>query len=173
MVSAPILALPDWSKPFLLDTDASDTGIGAVLSQRHDNVEHAIAYASQVLTKAERNYCTTRKELLAVIVFLQHFQPYLLRTPFTIHTDHGALTWIQKFKKPEGQIARWLQKLQEYQFSIIHCPGKHHTNADALSRIPCKQCGLIVNDQITPAAAATIPTTIHLGEYSTQELAIE
>ena len=60
-----------------------------------------------------------------------------------IRTDHGALTWIQKFKEPEGQIARWVQKLQEYQFTIIHCPGNRHNNADALSRLPCRQCGMI------------------------------
>jgi len=72
------------------------------------------------LTKTERNYCVTRKELLAVVAFLQHFHPFLLGVPFTIRTGHGALMWIQRFKEPESQIARWLQ---EYQFSIIHCPG--------------------------------------------------
>jgi len=72
LVSAPILALPDWSKPFILDTDASDTGIDAVLSQVCDKGEYLIAYATRALTKAERNYCVTKKELLGVIVFLDH-----------------------------------------------------------------------------------------------------
>jgi len=76
--------LPNWSKPFILDKDASDLGIGAVLSQIHNDKEHVIAYASRTLTKAERNYCVTKKELLAVVTFLQHFQPYLLGAPFTI-----------------------------------------------------------------------------------------
>jgi len=86
----------------------------------YDKGECVIAYASSTLTKAERNYCVTKKELLAVIVFLDHFRPYLMGTPSTVRTDHGSLTWIQKFKQPEGQIAFWLQKLQEYQFTVVH-----------------------------------------------------
>jgi len=76
-----------------------------------------------------------------VVVFLEHFRPYLLGKPFTICIDHGALTWLQTFKQPEGQMACWLQKLQEYNFTIVHCPGRQHVNADALSRLPCRQCG--------------------------------
>ena len=72
LISPPVLARPDWSQPFLLDTDASDTCIGGVLSQGR---EHVIAYVS---TKAEQSYCVTRRELLAVVTFLQNFQPYLL-----------------------------------------------------------------------------------------------
>ena len=146
LISAPILALPDWSKPFVLDTDASDTGVGAVLSQVHGGKEVVVAYGSRSLTKAERNYCATKKELLAVIVYLEHFRPYLLGKQFTIRTDHGALTWLHKFKQPEGQIARWLQKLQEYHFTIVHRPGKQHSNADAMSRIPCHQCGQLPHE---------------------------
>ena len=169
LLSAPILVLPDWSKPFILDTDASDLGIGAVLSQIHNDKEHVIAYASRTLTKAERNYCVTKKELLAVVTFLQHFRPYLLGAPFTIRTDHGVLAWIHKFKEPEGQIARWLQKLQEYQFSIIHRPGRLHNNADAMSRIPCKQCGIIPADEIK-AVASVSPDNLLLCKYSSDEL---
>ena len=58
-----------------------------------------------------------------------------------MRTDHGALAWLQGFKNPEGQFARWLEKLQEYNFSIVHRSGKKYLNADALSRLPCKQCG--------------------------------
>ena len=105
LTSAPILALPDWSKPFILDTDASDVGIGAVLSQIHqDGSEHAICYASRTLTKPERNYCMTRKELLAVVTFLKHFRQYLIGRQFTIRTDHGALTWLRILKLLRG---RW------------------------------------------------------------------
>ena len=116
-----------------------------------------IAYASRTLTKAKRNYCVTKKELLAVIVFLDHFRPYLLAKPFTIRTDHGVLTWIQRFKDPERQIARWLQKLQEYQFTIVHRPGKQHSNADSMSRLPCRQCGILPMEKHLPISSVMLP----------------
>ena len=121
LTSATILALPDWSSPFVLDTDASDTGIGAVLSQIHqDGSEHVIAYANRTLNKAERNYCVTRRELLAVVTFMKHFRQYLVGHKFTVRTDHGALAWLQNFRSPEGQMATWLETLQGYHFNIIH-----------------------------------------------------
>ena len=137
--SAPILSFPDFSKPFLLDTDASQEGIGAVLSQISDGNEHVIAYASRTLSKAERKYSVTRKELLAVVTFTNHFRPYLLGQNFALRTDHSSLTWLHNFKEPEGQLARWIEKLQEYDFTIFHRPGKQHQNADALSRRPDEQ----------------------------------
>ena len=82
----------NWSQPFVIDTDASDTGRAAVHSQVDaEGVEHVVAYASCILTKAEQNYCVTCKELLAVVTFLQRFGRYLLGRLFTICTDHGAL----------------------------------------------------------------------------------
>ena len=148
LTSAPILALPDWPKPFVLDTDASDMGVGAVLSQVNGCNETVVAYGSRTLSKSERNYYATKKELLAVVVFLEHFRPYLLGRPITIRTDH------QTFKQPEGQMARWLQKLQEYDFNIVHRPGKKHSNADALSRIPCRQCGKSPHEVNQPVISA-------------------
>lgn len=133
----------NWSQPFVINTGASDTGIWAVLSQVDaEGVEHVVAYASYVLLKAEQNYWVTRKELFAVVTFLQHFRQYLLGWPFTVHTDYGALTWLRGFKNPEGQRSWWLEKLQEYNFSIVHRPGKKHMNADALSRLLCQQCSI-------------------------------
>ena len=105
-----------------------------------------------------------------MVTFFQHFRPYLLGAPFTIRTDHGALSWIHKFKEPEGQIAQWVQKLQEYEFTIIHRPGIRHKNADAMSRIPCKQCGIIPVDEALALAAVTTPNIASLGEYSPEEL---
>ena len=142
LVSTPVLAFPDYSRPFILDTDASDLGIGGVLSQvQSDGSERVIAYASRVLSKAERRYCVTRRELLAVVTFARHFRPYLLGRHFTLRTDHGSLTWLRNFREPEGQLARWLEQLQEYDFDIVHRQGRKHGNADALSRLPCRQCG--------------------------------
>ena len=141
LVSSPILALPDFNKPLILDTDASDTGIGAVLSQVVDGKEQVISYASRILSSAERKYCVTRRELLALVIFMQQFRPYLLGRHFKLRTDHGSLTWLQQFKNPEGQLARWLERLQEFDFDIVHRKGSQHTNADSLSRLPCHQCG--------------------------------
>ena len=139
LVSAPVLSFPDFSKPFVLETDASDTGIGSVLSQiQDDGTERVIAYASRVLSKPERRYCVTKKELLAVVASVKHFRPYLLGRAFVLRTDHGSLTWLRNFRNPEGQLARWLE---EFDFSIVHRRGRKHGNADALSRMPCRRCG--------------------------------
>ena len=95
LVSATILAFPDYTKPFTLDTDASNTGVGVVLSQLDDNgAERVVAYASRTISWAERRYCVTRKELLAVVTSLKHFRPYLLGRHIILRTDHGSLTWL-------------------------------------------------------------------------------
>ena len=125
---------------------ASDVGMGGVLSQiGDDGQERVVAYGSKLLTKAERNYCVTRKELLAVVTFTDLFRPYLLGKEFTVRTDHASLTWLRNFKSPTGQLARWLEKLSEYQFNIVHRKGRKHCNADALSRLPCRQCDVNVH----------------------------
>ena len=147
LISPPVLAYPNFEKSFILDTDASNSGIGAVLSQLGDDgLEHVIAYGSRLLSKPERQYCITRCELLAVIVFTRHFRPYLLGRSFVLRTDHGSLQWLRNFKEPEGQIARWLEALQELDFEVVHRRGRLHSNADALSRMPCKQCGRSVTE---------------------------
>jgi hypothetical protein len=108
LTSAPVLAYPDYTKPFILDTDASNSGIGGVLSQRDANgEERVIAYASRALSKPERNYCVTRRELLAAVYFTKYFRLYLLGQPFTLRTDHGSLTWLRNFNEPDGHLARW------------------------------------------------------------------
>ncbi|PIK34749.1 hypothetical protein BSL78_28428 [Apostichopus japonicus] len=142
LTSSPILAYPYDKDPFVLDTDASQFGIGAVLSQKQSGQELVISYGSRLLTKRERNYCTTRKELLAVVYFVRYFRHYLLGKPFLLRTDHGSLRWLFSFKEPEGQVARWIESLAPYEFKIEHRPGTKHLNADALSRKPCAQCGL-------------------------------
>ena len=98
-----------------------------------------MAYASRTLSKAEQKYSVTRKELLAIVTFTNHFRPYLLGRNFALQTDHSSLTWLHNCKEPEGQLARWIEKLQEYDFTIFHRQGKQHQNADALSRRPDEQ----------------------------------
>ncbi|GBL76562.1 Retrovirus-related Pol polyprotein from transposon 297 [Araneus ventricosus] len=130
----------NWTEEyFILDTDASNEGIGAVLSQNIGNEERAIAYFSKSLGKPERNYCVTRKELLAIVKSIEHFHHYLFGQEFLLLTDHASLIWLLNFKEPEGQIARWIQRLQEYDFEIQHRKGSSHGNADALSRRPCRE----------------------------------
>ena len=135
------MAFPRDDGQYRLDCDASNLAIGAVLSQVQDGEERVIAYASRLYSKSEKNYCVTRKELLAMVYFTKHFRQYLLGRPFLIRTDHSALLWLRKTPEPIGQQGRWLEILEGFDFSVEHRPGRHHTNADALSRIPCGQCG--------------------------------
>ncbi|GFV87239.1 retrovirus-related Pol polyprotein from transposon 412 [Trichonephila clavipes] len=122
LTSAPILAYPEIGKQFILDTDASHGSIGAVLSQEIDGQERVIAYFSKCLSKPERNYCVTRKELLAIVKAVEHFHPYLYGRRLVLQTDHASLTWILN---PEGQIARWIQRLQEYDVEIRYRKDQH------------------------------------------------
>lgn len=137
LLGAPILSYPLPETPFILDTDASNHAIGAVLSQRQGGEECAITYFSQTLNHTQRQYCVTKRELLAIIKAVQHFHPYLYGRHFTVRSDHAALRWLLNFKNPEGQLARWIQRLQEYDFEIEHRSGLKHNNADSLSRRPC------------------------------------
>jgi hypothetical protein len=103
LVTAPILEYPDYEKPFILFTDASGKGLGAVLSQKHDDKEVVIAYASQGLNKAEQNYPITEQEALAVIWAIEHFYKYLIWRRFTVITDHSALITLMKTQEPKGR----------------------------------------------------------------------
>jgi len=92
------------------------------------------------MNSTQRNYCTTRRELLAVICALQHFRHYLLGNKVVLRTDHHSLKWLQTFKRPEGILARWVETLAEFDFTIEHRPGRLHSNVDEVSRPFCKQC---------------------------------
>lgn len=98
------------SADFILDTYASNVAIGAVLSQIQDDREKVIVYLSKVLEKPERNYCVTRRELLAVIKSVEHFYHYLYGRKFLIRTNHTVLHWLMSFKNLEGQVARWIDR---------------------------------------------------------------
>ena len=143
LTSAPILAYPMPNGQFILDTDASAFALDAVLSQEQEGTERVVAYASKSLKRAERNYCVTRREMLAVINFLKKFKHYLWGRKVRVRTDHASLRWLCGFKNPEGQLARWLEVLGCYDLEVIHRPGRLHQNADSLSRRPCPQCGRV------------------------------
>jgi predicted aspartyl protease len=136
LTKAPILAYPspDPNDKFILDTDASDSGIGGVLSQVQNGVERVVAYASKTLSKTERRYCTTYRELLAVVFFMKKFRHYLLGQEFTVRTDHSSLRWLTNFKDVEGMVGRWLSSISPFSYKIEHRSGVNHGNADGLSR---------------------------------------
>uniref|UniRef100_H3A6B2 Gypsy retrotransposon integrase-like protein 1 n=1 Tax=Latimeria chalumnae TaxID=7897 RepID=H3A6B2_LATCH len=129
LLETPVLAYPLAAYPFILDTDASNTGVGAILAQPKDGLEHVVGYYSQSLSRAERNCCMTRRELLAIIKAIECFHHLPYGRHFVIWTDHASLQWLLRFQNPEGQIAR----LQQYDFTVVHQPGKKQGKADALS----------------------------------------
>jgi len=136
LTTAPVLNYPDFQEEFLVTTDASDFAIGAVLSQGPVGQDRPLAYASRILCKAEQNYNTTEKELLAIVWAVKYFRPYLYGTKFKIITDHRPLVWLFNVTDPGSRLIRWRLKLEEYDYEIIHKAGKGNTNADALSRNP-------------------------------------
>jgi len=108
-MEAPILAYPDPAKVYILDTDASDHSVGIVLSQIQGGSEVVVACYSKNLAAAEKNYCTTKKELLAVVKAVKYFQPYLCGRTFRLRTDHASLIWLRKRDEPSSHVARWLE----------------------------------------------------------------
>ena len=139
----PVLRYPTATDHFILDTDASNESIGAALSQVQNGIEVPLAFASNTMNKAQRNYCTTKRELLAVVVYTKKFKHFLWGTDFTLRTDHSSLKWLLNFKDAEGMIGRWLAHLSEFGLEhsqIQHRAGIKHINADALSRKPVRKC---------------------------------
>jgi hypothetical protein len=136
LITAPILMLPSNELPIIVDTDASDTGLGAVLSMVSKNQERVVAYASRTMNATERRYSVTKREMLAVKFAVQQFRQYLIGKQFVLRVDHAPLLRMQSWKDPSPQIARWLEQLQELTFTIVHRAGSRHSNADALSRRP-------------------------------------
>ena len=139
--SAPILVYPSFDRPFILETDASGQGIGAVLSQRQseDNQIHPIAFASRSLNAAERNYSISELETLAVVWAISHYHAYLYGQQVTVLTDHAAVKPMLEAANPSGKHARWWTKVFGSgikEVTITYRPGRQNQVADALSRSP-------------------------------------
>ena len=178
LLNAPSLTFPVDCQPVILDTDASDLGMGAVLSQIIDGEERMIACASQVFNEQQRHYCTTRRELLALVTFLQQFRAYTYNRTVIVRTDHSSLRWLRNFKTPDGLLARWLEILGEYTIEIRHRAGIHHGNADGLSRQTCDQCfghpgSLLDQDELARADGiiGTVRMAVRIEpEFSSEQL---
>ncbi|CAN6542476.1 unnamed protein product [Malus baccata var. baccata] len=135
LTSTPIIRPPDWSIPFELMCDASDSALGAVLGQRKDKQPHVIYYASRTLNDAQLNYSTTEKELLDVVFALDKFHSYLLGTKVIIYTDHAALKYLLTKKEAKPRLIRWMLLLQEFDIEIRDKKGSENVVADHLSRL--------------------------------------
>lgn len=135
IVNAPTLNYADSSKDFKLATDASNAGISAVLFQGERNKETFISFNARVLNKHEKNYSTTRKELLAIVYGLKEFNDYIYGRRITIYTDHKALVFMKTQKNLNSMLNNWLELLNSYNYDIVHLPGIENILPDHLSRI--------------------------------------
>ena len=137
LITEPVLIFPDFSKPFIVTTDASGYAIGGILSQGPINQDRPVAYASRTLNGAEVRYDTYEKEALAIVYSaIGHFRPYLYGRKFTLVTDHKPLLWFRSCKDGNATVLRWRLKLAEYDYDVVYKAGKTNVNADALSRNP-------------------------------------
>ena len=123
LVRAPILGFPTEDGRFVLDTDASLFVVGGVLSQLRNDGEVVIAYASRSLRLSQRQYCTTRREILAAVVMCTHFRSYLRGAQFTLRTDHSLLRWLQRFRNGDPLVARWYLLLGQFSVTFEYFPG--------------------------------------------------
>ena len=136
-MNSPMLAFAGYTKDFLLETDASKEGLGAVLSQKQeDGWFHPVAYGSQALTMHEKNYHFTKLEFLALKwAVMEHFKEYLLYQPFLVKTDKNPLTYIMTTPKLDATMHQWVSALAKYNFHLEHQKGQDNAVADALSQV--------------------------------------
>lgn len=169
LTNDPILRYPDFSKEFILTTDASNFAISGILSQGSIGSDKPIAYASRTLNESETNYSTIEKELLAIVWATKYFRPYLFGRKFKIVTDHKPLEWVMSLKDPNSRLTRWRLKLSEYDFNVVYKKGKNNTNADALSRVE------ICNEEVSSIIANPTdrPPTVNNSDTLTAHTADE
>ena len=131
----PVLKLPNLNDTFILQTDASDVGVGAVLLQYEDGVKKPVAYASKKLNKAQVNYSTIEKECFAIIWAVQKFCRFLYGKEFLLETDHQPLVYLTNAKMSNARLMRWALLLQPFRFRIVSIKGSKNVGADCLSRL--------------------------------------
>ncbi|KAJ1114366.1 hypothetical protein NDU88_002604 [Pleurodeles waltl] len=135
MCSAPVLLAPDYSKEFVVQTDASEEGIGAVLAQvNEEGHDHPVAFISRRLLPREKKWSAIEREAFAVVWSLKKLRPYLFGTHFRVQTDHRPLRWLMQMRGENPKLLRWSISLQGMDFTVEHRPGTAHANADGLSR---------------------------------------
>ncbi|KRH94439.1 pol polyprotein, partial [Pseudoloma neurophilia] len=152
-------AQPDLSLPFILTTDASNSAIGAILSQEKNGKRMIIHTFSKTLDKTQLNYSVTDKELLALVKGIEHFKYYLLGKKFILETDHQALKFLQQVTKPNSRLMRWSPFLQDYDFEVRYIPGELNA-ADDFSRY--KTVSLQCIDEITDHDKKKILNQYHI-----------
>lgn len=161
MTSAPVLAYPNMNASFILSTDASGEAISFILGQKDkDGREHPIAFGGRALKPTERKWSITERECLALVEGIRHYRHFLEHQHFTVLTDHAALKWLGDIKHSTGRLARWSMLLQGFNYTVVHKPGKHHQNADVLSRVPYQQktsnSEVDADDELESAAILTM-----------------
>ena len=133
----PVLKLPDVSKPFILQTDAACSGLGAILLQESDGVKHPVAFASRKLLPREQNYSTIEREALAIVWGIMKFQNFLYGQHFLLETDHHPLQFLNEAKYHNSRVMWWSLSLQPYRFTVRAIKGSQNVGADFLSRNSC------------------------------------
>ncbi|XP_078233573.1 uncharacterized protein LOC140707984 [Pogona vitticeps] len=137
LINYPVLRAPDFDREFIIYTDASNTGVGAVLCQEDENGDqHPVSYLSRKLQKGERHLATVEKECLAIVYAIQKAKPYIWGRPFILCTDHSPLQWLKTMKTHNSKLMRWALNLQDYDFEVKVVRGSVNGVADALSRRP-------------------------------------
>ncbi|KAF4088913.1 hypothetical protein AMELA_G00060260, partial [Ameiurus melas] len=132
LTSEPLLR--NFTLPFSVHTDASETGLGAVLSQTFEGEEHPVLYISRKLSPAERRYAAVEREALAIKWAIEELRYYLAGRPFILVTDHAPLQWMAKAKDTNTRVTRWFLALQDFSFQVQHRAGALHGIADGLSQ---------------------------------------
>ena len=170
LTQAPVLAYPrfDSKHPFVLETDASPKGLGAVLAQeQEDGKVHPIAFASRSLTAAEQNYAITELETLGLVWAAKLFRPYILGRRCVVFTDHAACTSLLTAKNPSSKLVRWAMAIQELDLDIRHRSGRSNRVADALSRNPVEVSRVLMFESVrsnvavdSSKTADVVPTSL-------------